>query len=60
MSVIYDWIFTIWGNSDHELSTINMLYSLKKFVILLPYLPVTATMVTFFCPQGDRFGEVWL
>ena len=43
MSIIYDWIFTILGNSDHELSTINMLYSLKKFVILLPYLPITAT-----------------
>ena len=31
------------GDSDHELSTVNMLYSLKKIVILLPYLPITAT-----------------
>ena len=31
------------GYSKHELSTIDMSYSLKKSVILHPYLPVTAS-----------------
>ena len=31
--IIYDWIIIIMGDSKHELSTINMLYSLKKIVI---------------------------
>jgi len=35
--------------SKHEFSLINMLYSVKKFIILHPYL---STMATFFCPQG--------
>lgn len=35
--------------SKHEFSLINMLYSLKKFIILHPYL---STMATFFRPQG--------
>ena len=41
-----------------ELSTINMLYPMKRFLILLhPYL---STMADFFCPQGGRCGEVQL
>ena len=39
---IYDWI-TIMEFSKHEISTINMLYSLKKSAILHPYLLITAT-----------------
>ena len=35
----YYWI-SIKGFSKHELSTINMLYSLKKIVILHSYLPI--------------------
>ena len=31
------------GYSKHELSSTNMLYSLKKIVILHPNLPITAT-----------------
>ena len=32
------------GYSKYELNTINMLYSLKEFLIFLhPYLPITAT-----------------
>ena len=45
LNVIYDWI-TIFnmGYSKHQLSTINMLYLLKKnFVILHPYLPITVS-----------------
>ena len=45
LNVIYDWI-TIFnmGYSKHKLSTKNMLYLLKKnFVILHPYLPITAS-----------------
>jgi len=38
---IYDWITTM-GYNKHELSTIKMLYSLKKVVILPPNLPITA------------------
>ena len=38
---IYDWI-TIMEFSKHEISTINMLYSLKKSAILHPYLLITA------------------
>ena len=37
------WIITIMGYSKHELSTINMLHSLKKIVIPHLYLPLTAT-----------------
>jgi len=33
----------IMGHSKHELSPKKMLYSLKKIVILHPYLPITAT-----------------
>ena len=57
---MYDWI-TIMRYSEHELSTINMLYSLKKIII-----PLTlhnnhlSTKATLFCPQGDRYGKVWL
>ena len=51
------------GDSKHELSTINMLYSLKKMVILHP-LPLhnghLSTTATFLCPQGTRCGEVRL
>ena len=43
LSIIYDWIITLIGDSKHKFSTINMLYSLKKIVILHPYLPITAT-----------------
>ena len=39
---IYDWI-TIMEFSKHEISTINMLYSLKKSAILHPYLLITVT-----------------
>ena len=39
---LYDWI-TIMEFSKHEISTINMLYSLKKSAILHPYLLITAT-----------------
>ena len=47
LSIIYDWIITLIGDSKHKVSTINM-YSLekkkkKKNVILHPYLPITAT-----------------
>ena len=57
---MYDWI-TIMRYSEHELSTINMLYSLKKIIV-----PLTlhnnhlSTKATLFCPQGDRYGKVWL
>ena len=37
-----EWI-TIMGFSKHELSTISMLHSRKKFVILHLYLPIMAT-----------------
>ena len=39
---MYDWI-TIMEFSKYEISTINMLYSLKKSAILHPYLLITAT-----------------
>ena len=45
LSIIYDWIITIIGDSKHKFSTINM-YSLKKknkTVILHPYLSITTT-----------------
>ena len=51
------------GYSKYELNTINMLYSLKEFVIFLhPYLPITATSPQrpISCPQGGRCGEVRL
>ena len=48
------------GENKRELSTINMLYSFKKVVILHPYLPYRSTTTTIFCPQGGRCGEVWL
>ena len=38
----YDWIITIVGYSQHELSTVNMLYSLRKNCHITP-LPLTAT-----------------
>ena len=49
LHILYDWI-TIMGYSKHELSTVNMLYSLRKFVMLPPppppppFLPITATL----------------
>ena len=54
------WIITLMEDSKHDLSTINMLYSLKM-VILHPLPPHTgnlSTTATFFCPQGNRCGEV--
>ena len=39
---MYDWI-TIMEFSKYEISTINMLYSLKKSAILHPYLLIMAT-----------------
>ena len=45
------------GYSKHELGAIEMLYFLKKIVILHPYLTTTAT---FFCPQGGRCGKIRL
>ena len=50
------------GESKQELSTINMLYFLKKIVMLHPFLSITARATTalFFCPQGGLCGEVGL
>ena len=51
------------GYSKHEFSTINMLYTPPKYVILHPYLHITATSptkATFLRPQGDRCGQVRL
>ena len=45
------------GYSKHELGPINMLYFLKKIIILHPYLPTTAT---FFCLQGSRCRKIRL
>ena len=43
----------IMGHSKHELSTKNMLYSIKKIVLQNPYLFKTPTsFTTFFRPQG--------
>ena len=51
------------GYRKYELSTINMLSSLKKFGHVTPLLGhnghLSAT-ATFFCPQGDPFGDVRL
>ena len=49
--IIYDWI-TIMGYSQHELSMINMLYSLKKIIVsitplLLPHNSYLSTTATF-------------
>ena len=59
--VIYDRI-TIMGYSKHELSTINLLYSLKKLsnTALPPYNGHVSTMATFSCPQCGRCLEVRL
>ena len=47
--------------SKHELSTINMLYFLKKFAIAHPHHNAhPSTMATFFCPQGGHCGGVRL
>ena len=57
----YDWIITIIKDGKHELSTINMLYSLRKNYHITPlpphngHLSITAT---FFYPQGSRCGDV--
>ena len=51
------------GYRKYELSTINMLYSLKNFGHITP-LPGhnghLSTTATFFCPQGGPFGDVRL
>ena len=51
------------GYRKYELSTINMLSSLKKFGHITPLLGhnghLSAT-ATFFCPQGGPFGDVRL
>ena len=48
-------------HSMHELSTINMLYFLKKFATAHPYHNAhLSTMATFFCPQGGHCGGVRL
>ena len=47
--IFYDWI-AIMGYGKHELSTINMLYSLKKIV-------VTSPSASYFCPRGGRCVE---
>ena len=54
--ILYYWI-TITGYSKHELSTINMLYSLKTIFHMIPLPPHNGylfTTATFFCPQGGR------
>ena len=52
---IHEWV-TITRYSKRELSTVNMFYSLKKFVISHNgHLPTTATS---FCPQGGPCREV--
>ena len=51
------------GYSKHEYTTINMLYSPKKFVDITPLPPHIghlSTMATFLCPQGGLYGEVRL
>ena len=55
------WIITNMGYSKYELSTINMLYSLKKNCHTTPLPPNNghlSTTDTFFCPQGSRCGDV--
>ena len=48
-------------HSMHELSTINMLYFLKKFATAHPYHNAhLSTMAIFFCPQGGHCGGVRL
>ena len=37
--IIYDWSITIIEDSEHELSTVNMLYSLKKLSYSSPTSP---------------------
>ena len=51
------------GYSKHEYTTINMLYSPKKFFDITPLPPHIghlSTMATFLCPQGGLYGEVRL
>ena len=62
LSIIYDYIYLLWEvYSKHELSTINMLYFLKKFAIAHPHHNAhPSTMATFFCPQGGHCGGVRL
>ena len=55
------------GYIKHKLSTINIVYSLEMFYYSPtppPPTPKTATYTKrgplFFCPQGDRSGEVRL
>ena len=48
------------GYSKHEYTTINMLYSPRKFVDITPLPPHIghlSTMATFLCPQGGLYGR---
>ena len=45
--IIYDCIIDIMGYSKHELSTINMLYSLKKFCHITPLPPHNGPLSTY-------------
>ena len=59
----YDWIIAFIKDSKHELSTINMLYSLRKNCHIPPLPPHNghlSTTPTFSCPQGSRRGDVRL
>ena len=58
--IIYDCI-TIMGLSNHDISTINMLYSFLKNCHIIPLPPHNgcfSTTATFFCPQGGLCGGV--
>ena len=60
--IMYDWI-TVMKYSKHEISTINMLYSLRKICQITPLPPRNghlSTTATFFCPQGGHCGDVRL
>ena len=60
--IIYDCI-TIMGLSNHDISTITMLYSFQKNFHILPLPPHNGclpTTDTFFCPKCGLCGEVRL
>ena len=60
--IIYDWI-TIMGLSNHDISTINMLYSSQKHCLITPLPPHNGylfTTATFFCLLGGLCREVGL